>query len=468
MHLAVLSGGVGGRLWPESRKKTPKQFMKVFDSLSILQNTLKRGIETLPRSIINVTNSSFLERIQKELNEVINHSNIHTKTSYILEPFGKNTAAAVAMTCLLVKELYDADDIILVLPSDHFILMKKEFNEAVSKAKELAINGKIVTFGIKPTSAETGYGYIEFEDNVVKNFIEKPSIAKAISYSTSGKHLWNSGMVCFKASVMLKEMYAHCPDIIKEAKTCFDASKIDENNLLKIDPNTFSNAREDSIDYAVLEKTDLISVVPCDIGWTDIGNWDAISKVYESDLDGNVINAEAITEKVKDCYIKSSNRLIAAVGIENLAIIDTPDALLVANKTHAQDVKTIYNALVKSGHKAHELHTTDHRPWGSYTIIEEGDNFKIKRIEVNPLGSLSFQSHKHRAEHWVVVEGNAHVINGEQSLYLDINQSTYIAAGSKHRLSNPSSEAKLVIIEIQTGDYLGEDDIERFEDIYGR
>ena len=275
-------------------------------------------------------------------------------------------------------------------------------------------------------------------------------------------------MVCFKASVMLKEMYAHCPDIIKEAKICFDASKIDENNLLKIDPNTFSNAREDSIDYAVLEKTDLISVVPCDIGWTDIGNWDAISKVYESDLDGNVINAEAITEKVKDCYIKSSNRLIAAVGIENLAIIDTPDALLVANKTHAQDVKTIYNALVKSGHKAHELHTTDHRPWGSYTIIEEGDNFKIKRIEVNPLGSLSFQSHKHRAEHWVVVEGNAHVINGEQSLYLDINQSTYIAAGSKHRLSNLSSEAKLVIIEIQTGDYLGEDDIERFEDIYGR
>lgn len=468
MHLVVLSGGVGGRLWPESRKLTPKQFMKVFDKFSILQNTLKRGMEIKPNSIINVTNANFLEKIQKELNELMNDSNVHIKTSYILEPFGKNTAAAIAMSCLLVQKLHSDDDILLVLPSDHFISMQKEFNDAIHKAKELAQHGKIVTFGIKPTSAETGYGYIEFEDNIVKSFIEKPSIEKAIEYAISGKHLWNSGMFCFKANVMLKEMSEHCPDILEKAKLAFHSSQINKNSLLKIDPTTFSNVRDDSIDYAVLEKTDLVSVVPCDIGWTDIGNWDALSKVFKGDADGNVINAEAITEKVKDCYIKSNNRLIAAVGIENLAIIDTPDALLVANKTHAQDVKSIYNALVKSGHKSHELHTTDYRPWGSYTVIEESSNFKIKRLEVNPLGCLSLQSHKHRAEHWIVVEGKARVINGKESFDLSIGQSTYIPATNKHRLSNPSSVEKLVIIEIQTGEYLGEDDIERFEDVYGR
>lgn len=470
MHLVILSGGVGSRLWPASRKLHPKPFIKMPNGLSILQNTLLRAIYLRPKGIINVTNGEFLFKINKEWSELPSTSRQAIKPWYILEPFGKNTAAAIAMSCLWVANKIGKNETLLILPSDHLIANQEAFSDAVNQANKLASEqDKIVTFGIVPNAPETGYGYIEFENNsAVKKFIEKPSSEKAKEYLESGKYLWNSGMFCFKAGVMLEEMAKHCPDILSASQICFDASITDNDNIFSIDAKSFQNVRDNSIDYAVMEKSNKVSVVPCDIGWSDIGNWNAISQTIKSDDNGNTINATTVIDKVSNCYIEGTKRLIAAIGVDNLVIVDTPDALLIANKNNTQDVKNIYNNLASSKHQTHETHLTVHRPWGSYTILEEQDNFKIKRIEVNPGASLSLQSHQHRSEHWVVVTGQAKVINDNQELLLNISQSTYIPAGCKHRLSNVSDSENLVIIEVQTGSYLGEDDIQRFEDIYRR
>ena len=435
---------------------------------SILQNTFLRTLELAPSEIINVTSNEFIFKVRKEWDELSHAGKAAIEPTYILEPFGRNTAAAIAMVSLYIAEKYGDDAIVLALPSDHLIAKQQSFNEVVINATKLASQDKIVTFGIKPDAPETGYGYIEHEGNVVNRFVEKPSEEKAQEYIKSCRYLWNSGMFCFKANVMLQEMSTHCPDILASSIECFAASKSPQHHVLNIDPKTFESVRDDSIDYAVMEKSDKVAVVPCDIGWSDIGNWSSISQMQESDDNGNVINGEVILEKTQDCYIESDKRLIAAVGIENLIIVDTPDALLVANKNNAQDVKQIYNSLAKSGHQTHEVHTTVFRPWGSYTVLEESENFKIKRIVVNPGASLSLQSHKFRSEHWVVVAGTATVFNGENQLLLNVNESTYIPAGNKHRLSNPSETEFLSIIEVQTGSYLGEDDIQRFEDMYSR
>jgi mannose-1-phosphate guanylyltransferase / mannose-6-phosphate isomerase len=468
LYTVILSGGIGSRLWPVSRKFFPKPFIKLSNGLSILQNTYLRALELSPKGVLNITSNEFLFKIQSEWNEIKTQQTSNIKSEFILEPFGRNTAAAIAMTSIYLKEREEEEGMILVLPSDHLISDQVAFKQAVNQAIELASNGKLVTFGMNPSAPETGFGYIEYEGTTVKRFVEKPSIEKAIEYLSSGKFLWNSGMFCFKPSTMLEDMAIHCPDILEQAQACYEVSNFSKENMVYLEDKSFAKIREESIDYALIEKSNRVAVVPCDIGWSDIGNWTAVSQMLTSDEQGNVVNGQVIAEKTQNCYIEGNARVIGTLGLDNLIIVDTPDALLVANKNNAQDVKQIYKRLAKSGHQAHEVHTRVFRPWGSYTVLEENKNFKIKRIVVNPGASLSLQSHEHRSEHWVVVSGQAKVINGERQLLLNTNESTYISAGNKHRLSNPSDTEFLSIIEVQTGNYLGEDDIIRYEDIYNR
>ena len=334
----------------------------------------------------------------------------------------------------------------------------------------LAQTGSLVTFGIQPESAETGYGYIETNGSKVVRFVEKPSLEKAQEYLAIGNFLWNSGMFCFQAGAMLKAMQKYCPDILSATQTCLDQSRTATGKAfaeITLDPDTFAAIPDDSIDYSVMERSDEIVVVPCDIGWSDIGSWSALGDLSPADAGGNRVEGEAQLHDVTNCYVQSSKRLIGAVGINNLIIVDTPDALLVADKSRAQDVKQIFAALKLKGHDTHKHHSTIHRPWGTYTVLEEDTGFKLKRIEVKPGGKLSLQMHHHRSEHWIVVSGNARVENNGKELDLKSNQSTYISAGHKHRLENIGDQT-LVMIEVQCGTYLGEDDIVRFQDNYGR
>jgi mannose-1-phosphate guanylyltransferase len=391
-------------------------------------------------------------------------------TSFILEPFVKNTAAAIASAALSVKKNHGNDGILLVLAADHLIQDLGSFSSAVEKAVELAQAGKLVTFGIQPTAPETGYGYIHAEGFNVKRFVEKPDRETAESYLSSGEYFWNSGMFCFRADTLLKEMETHCKDILDAVRQCLDSSRIAHGEgfeQVELDADTFSQVREDSIDYAVMERSAQIAVVPCDIGWSDIGSWAAMGALTPADENGNRVDGKVQLFDTKNCFIRSKNRLVGAVGVENLIIVDTSDALLVASDDRAQDVKQVYADLKKTNHESHKLHRTVFRPWGSYTVLEEGAHFKIKRIEVKPQSSLSLQMHEHRSEHWVVLKGEAQIVNGEQTLTIKRDESTFIPAGHKHRLSNKTDEP-LVIIEVQTGKYVGEDDIIRFEDKYGR
>jgi mannose-1-phosphate guanylyltransferase len=334
----------------------------------------------------------------------------------------------------------------------------------------LAAQGKLVTFGIQPETPETGYGYIEADGNSVMRFVEKPSLGKAREYVTSGRYLWNSGMFCFSAGTMLHEMEQHCPDILAATRACMEKShrvQSENHTQIELDSETFSRVPDDSIDFAVMEKSKNVAVVPCTIGWSDIGSWSALGDLTAPDAQGNRIEGEVMLHDVNNCYIQSKHRLIGAVGINNLIVIDTPDAVLVADRSRAQDVKHLFSRLKAQGHEAHRLHTTVHRPWGTYTVLEEGPRFKIKRIVVKPTASLSLQMHHHRSEHWIVVSGMAKVVNGDRELFINTDESTYIPAGHKHRLENPGV-VDLVIIEVQSGEYLGEDDIVRFDDVYGR
>jgi mannose-1-phosphate guanylyltransferase len=334
----------------------------------------------------------------------------------------------------------------------------------------LAKQGSLVTFGIQPDAPETGYGYIEAQGSKVLRFVEKPSLEKAQEYLASGSFLWNSGMFCFKASTMLQAMEQHCPDILSATKACIAKSRMATGKAfaeLTLEPVSFAEIPDNSIDYSVMEPSTEVAVVPCSIGWSDIGSWSALGDLSLPDASGNRIEGAALLHDVTNCYIQSDKRVVGAVGLDNLIIVDTPDALLVVDKSRAQDVKHLYAALKAEGHDAHKNHLTVHRPWGTYTVLQEHPGFKIKRIEVNPGGCLSLQMHHHRSEHWIVVSGMAKVVNGDDELFVRTNESTYIPAGFKHRLENPGL-LNLVMIEVQSGDYLGEDDIVRFEDNYGR
>lgn len=464
----ILCGGAGSRLWPVSRDQHPKPFIRLADGQSLLQKSFLRGA-LLPEvsEILTVTNRELSFKTKDEFAE-INRANIGT--SYILEPFGRNTAAAIAAASLWAADTYGADTQLLVLAADHLIADQDAFAAAVAKAQELAQQGKLVTFGIHPTSPETGYGYIEADGHQVQRFVEKPDLATAEGYLASGRFLWNSGMFCFAVGTMLEAMQAHCPEILAATRACMAQSRHTKgNNFSEIDlhADSFKAVPSQSIDYAVMEVSKQVGVVPCDIGWSDIGSWTALGDLAPVDDNGNrALGNTILFEQTNNCYVQS-DRVVGAVGLNDLVVVDTPDALLVAHRDKAQEVKQIYSRLKEAGHHAHSYHVTVRRPWGSYTVLEDNPGFKIKRIEVKPGGCLSLQMHHHRSEHWVVVSGIAKVTNGSEEFFVNPNESTYIPVGRKHRLENPG-RLNLVMIEVQHGEYLGEDDIVRFQDTYGR
>lgn len=468
----ILCGGAGSRLWPVSRELHPKPFIRLADGQSLLQKAWLRGA-VLPdvAETLTVTNRELFFKTEDEYREVAALPTNQSLTNrFILEPFGRNTAPAIAAAALQVAATHGEEAYLLVLAADHLIADQAAFAQAVVIAMQLAAQGKLVTFGIQPDMPETGYGYIEADGNDVKRFVEKPNLEKAQEYLASGRYLWNSGMFCFQAGVMLREMQQHCPAILDATRACIAQSRSAEGkgfSQLELDAAAFKLVPDDSIDYAVMEKSSNVAVVPCSIGWSDIGSWAALGDLTAPDAQGNRIEGEVILHDVSNCYIQSNQRIVGAVGIKDLVIIDTPDAVLIADRNCAQDVKHLYARLKADGHEAHRLHRTVHRPWGTYTVLEEGTHFKIKRIEVKPGASLSLQMHHHRSEHWIVVSGMARVVNGQQDLFVNTNESTYIPAGHKHRLENPGL-LDLVMIEVQSGEYLGEDDIVRFDDVYGR
>jgi mannose-1-phosphate guanylyltransferase / mannose-6-phosphate isomerase len=464
----ILCGGAGSRLWPVSRESHPKPFIRLADGESLLQKAFLRAV-ALPgvKEVLTVTNRDLFFKTEDDFREV--NAKAHA-TSFILEPFGRNTAAAIATAALHTAKVHGEQTVMLVLAADHLIADQAAFATAVEAAQTLALAGKVVTFGVHPLTPETGYGYIEADGDKVVRFVEKPSLEKAREYLASGRFVWNSGMFCFTAGTILKEMQQHCPEILGAAAACMENSPSAEGKdgaQVRLEPASFGAVPELSFDYAVMEKCEHAAVVRCDIGWTDVGSWTALSDLSPADASGNRVEGEALLLDVQNCYLRGGDRLIGAVGVNDLIVIDTPDALLIANRERAQDVKQIFAELKSRGHETYKVHRTVHRPWGTYSVLLEGPRFKIKRIEVKPGASLSLQMHHHRNEHWVVVSGMAKVVNGEQTFFVSTNQSTYIPAGHKHRLENPGV-VELVMIEVQSGEYLGEDDIVRFEDIYGR
>ncbi|KVS42255.1 mannose-1-phosphate guanylyltransferase/mannose-6-phosphate isomerase [Burkholderia ubonensis] len=464
----IMCGGAGSRLWPVSREAHPKPFIRLADGESLLQKAFLRaaaldGVD----EILTVTNRDLFFKTEDEFREV---NRRQLATSFILEPFGRNTAPAVAAAAIHVARAHGEQTVMLVLAADHVITQFDSFTDAVRRAEALAQQGKVVTFGVRPDVPETAYGYIEANGETVLRFVEKPKVEQAQAYLESGRFLWNSGIFCFTAGTMLKEMAEHCPDVLDTVRACLDqspSSTSPRGAQIRLEPGSFGAVPDISVDYAVMEKCRHVAVVPCDIGWSDVGSWASLSELSAPDDHGNRVEGEALLVDVENTFVHSDSRLVGAVGVRNLLVIDTPDALLVADRDRAQDVKHLYAELKARGHEAYKVHRTVHRPWGTYTVLEEGPRFKIKRIEVKPGASLSLQMHHHRSEHWVVVSGMAKVINGESEFFVSTNQSTYIPAGHKHRLENPGV-VELVMIEVQSGEYLGEDDIVRFEDNYGR
>ena len=471
----ILCGGSGTRLWPISRTLMPKQFVKLFSDKSLFQLTVERNSKLCNKNFI-VSNSEQYFIALDQMEEFITHDLQHT-TNYLLEPIGRNTAPAIALACMSL----DYDEIVLVTPSDHLIKDEKEYEKVLKKAKEFASQNKLVTFGITPTFAETGFGYIETVNEFdVKAFHEKPNFEIATSYLKAGNYYWNSGMFCFKAGVFLDELKIHSPEIYETSKIAFENAigtetlvsakgevKTSLPNLIRIKHEDMANIPEDSIDYAVMEKSNIVKVIPSNISWSDVGSFDSLYEELPKDENNNTINENHISIDSKNNLVYGVERKIATVDIEDLIIIDTGDALLISKKGSSQKVKKVVEKLKESNSQLHNIHLTGYRPWGTYTVLEESTGYKIKRIEVNPWKRLSLQTHKYRNEHWVVVSGIATVEVNNNTFLLNENESTYIKAGQIHRLSN-NSDAPLVIIEVQVGIYTGEDDITRFEDDFKR
>ncbi|MCT7527154.1 mannose-1-phosphate guanylyltransferase/mannose-6-phosphate isomerase [Aliarcobacter cryaerophilus] len=464
----ILCGGSGTRLWPISRTLMPKQFVKLFDDKSLFQLTVERNSKLCKSSFI-VSNSEQYFLALDQLEELNIENN-----RYLLEPIARNTAPAIALACMQL----DYDEIVLVTPSDHLIKDEKEYEKVINKAKEFASNNKLVTFGITPTFAETGFGYIETVNEFdVKAFHEKPNFETATSYLKAGNYYWNSGMFCFKAGVFLDELKKYSPEIYETSKIAFE-NATNTNNLIRIKHENMANIPEDSIDYAVMEKSNIVKVIPSNISWSDVGSFDSLYEELpwsetESCSEAKVKDANKVLIKVKPIFVDSKNnmvisdKLVATVDIEDLIIIDSGDALLISKKGSSQKVKKVVEKLKETNSQLHNIHLTGYRPWGTYTVLEESNGYKIKRIEVNPGKRLSLQKHFHRSEHWIVVSGTATVTVGDEKRLVRPNESTYIKAGELHRLEN-EGKIPVVLIEAQVGEYTGEDDIVRVEDDFKR
>ncbi len=471
LNPVILSGGAGTRLWPVSRKAHPKPFMTLVDGESLAEKTFRRAMAVADGGeIITVTSRDYYFYTRDLYTQIVGDDRQHP---FLLEPVGRNTAPAIALAAFHVQATSGSDAIMLVLPADHLIKDELAFKKAVEQAAKLAEMGYLVTFGIHPTQAETGYGYIRRGKAIegsagygVAAFVEKPDIVTAQAYVASGEYEWNSGMFAFTAASYLEALAEHAPDIHRTAQNCWNA--MDQSvQPLEIPQALFEQCPGISIDYAVMEKARNTAVVGADMGWSDIGSWKAISELYESDEAGNRIQGKAVLVESRDCFIQSNKRLVAAVGVQDLVIIDTGDAVLVAHRDRAQDVKEVVNQLTSLEHDSVVYHQTVHRPWGSYSILEDADDCKVKRLVVKPGQVLSLQLHHHRSEHWTVIRGTAKVRLGDREFLLRANESTYIPVETQHRLENPGTE-DVHLIEVQTGSYFGEDDIVRFEDIYGR
>lgn len=485
----ILCGGSGTRLWPISRTLMPKQFIKLFDAKtessspnkalskkSLFQLTVERNLKLCDKNfIVSNTEQYFLAQDQLEENPIFNIEN----TTFLLEPIGRNTAPAIALACMACK----ADEIVLVTPSDHLIKDEVEYKKVVQKAKELAQADNLVTFGITPTFAETGFGYIQAKPENdkclilnVELFHEKPDLQTATKYIEDNlklsiqnsplKYLWNSGMFMFKAGVFLEELKKHAPDIYESCLIAYENKKIN-NSTLRIQHSYMTAIADESIDYAVMEKSNKVKVVPSDIGWSDVGSFDALYDELPKDENNNTQNTNHISIGSKNNLIYGDERKIVTIDIEDMIVIDTGDALLISKKGSSQKVKEVVEKLKLEKSELHNIHLTGHRPWGTYTILENISGYKIKRIEVKPGKRLSLQKHFHRNEHWIVLSGQATITLNNDKFILNANESTYIKAGDKHRLANETQEP-LIIIEAQVGSYTGEDDIVRYDDDFNR
>jgi mannose-1-phosphate guanylyltransferase/mannose-6-phosphate isomerase len=482
----ILSGGAGTRLWPVSREAAPKPFMPLPDGETLLAKTARRAL-ALPgvRRLVTVTNRDYFFHTRDVYASLPEPAVV--AADYLLEPFGRNTAPAIALAALFVRATEGPDAVLLVLPADHLIREQDAFASAVARAVALARSGRLVTFGIAPSHPETGFGYIECgapldtgtasadgapaDAFAVARFVEKPALPLARQYLTAGNFVWNSGMFAFTADSIVRAFERHAPDLIEACRPLGEALRGERpHGMREIDAAQFAAAPDISIDYAVMEPAAAageVAVVRGRFDWSDVGSWQAVADLAAPDDDGNRGHGERGALDTRDPYVHAKDRVVATVGDENLVIVETPDAVLVAHRDHLQRVKEVVGELKARGHEAYKLHRTVARPWGTYTVLEEGPRFKIKRIEVKPGASLSLQLHHRRSEHWVVVSGTARVTRGDEVFDIGANQSTYIPVETRHRLENPATDM-LAIIEVQCGDYLGEDDIVRFEDKYGR
>jgi mannose-1-phosphate guanylyltransferase / mannose-6-phosphate isomerase len=459
----VLSGGAGTRLWPLSRELYPKQLLPLVGERTMLQDTVHRlqGLDTAPPIVVCNEAHRFL--VAEQLRTLGSKAR-----AIVLEPIGRNTAPAIAMAALQAPP----DALLLVLPADHVIRDVLAFQAAIRVALPVAEAGKLVTFGIVPNAPETGYGYIQrgksFDSGAfaIERFVEKPDLARAEGFLKDGGFYWNSGMFLFRACRYQEELERYAPDIIASCREALAGAKPDLD-FVRVDPAAFEACRSDSIDYAVMEKTQDAVVVPLDAGWSDVGSWSSLQQALPADASGNVMRGDVLAEDSSGCYLYSESRLVSTVGLRNHVVIETKDAVLVAPKDRVQDVKKLVARLKSDGRYEHSVHREVYRPWGSYDSVDNGHRYQVKRLTIKPGAQLSLQLHHHRAEHWIVVSGTARVTCGEKTFLLEENQSTYIPIGEKHRIENPG-KIPLHIIEVQSGSYLGEDDIVRFEDRYGR